>query len=232
MNLKNKFLFIIPAKGTSERIKNKNIKKLNGMPLIEYTFNFLKKNEINKNVFLSTESFKIKKIAKKYDINTINRSRKLCRKYTSTEAVLLEVLKKIDFKKKGYEWIVTLQPTSPFRKISTLKKCIKYAKNKNFDVITTFKKNKDDLWFKNKNKINRIFPLWPRNQHQRKNVYEETSSIYINKISKLIETKSMIKGSIKEVITKDHENLDINTIEDFDYCDYILKSKKLSKYQF
>ena len=119
MHLKNKFLFFIPAKGSSERIKNKNIKKLNGLPLIEYTLNFLKKNKIDKNIFLSTESFGIKKISKKYNINIINRPRKLCKKYTSTEDVLLDALKKIDFKKKGYEWIVTLQPTSPFRKITT-----------------------------------------------------------------------------------------------------------------
>ena len=232
MQLKNKFLFIIPAKGVSERIKNKNIKKLYGLPLIEYTLNFLKKNKIDKNIFLSTECFRIKKISKKYNINIINRPRKLCKKYTSTEDVLLDVLKKINFKKKGYKWVVTLQPTSPFRKITTLKKCIRYTKNKNIDVISTFKENKEDLWFKNKNKINRIFPLWPRNQHQRKSIFEETGSIYINKISKLIKTKSMIKGSVKAILTNDYENLDINTMDDFNYCDYILKSKKMSKYQF
>ena len=42
----------------------------------------------------------------------------------------------------------------------------------------------------------------------------------------------MIKGSIKGILTNDYENLDINTMDDFNYCDHILKSKKMSKYQF
>ena len=100
MNLQNKFIFVIPAKGNSERVKNKNIKKLNGYPLLEYTLSFLKKNKIHKNIYLSTENSKIKKISKKYNINIINRPKKLCSKYTSTETVLLDLLKKIDFKKK------------------------------------------------------------------------------------------------------------------------------------
>ena len=76
MNLQNKFMFIIPAKGNSQRIKNKNLKKLNGLPLVEYTLSFLKKNQIHKNIYLSTENSKIKKISKKYNINIIDRPKK------------------------------------------------------------------------------------------------------------------------------------------------------------
>lgn len=230
MNLQNKFMFIIPAKGNSQRIKNKNLKKLNGLPLVEYTLSFLKKNQIHKNIYLSTENSKIKKISKKYNINIIDRPKKLCGKHTSTEAVVLDLLNRIDFKAKGFEWIITLQPTSPFRKISTLKKCLRYTKNKSFDVITTFKKNKGDFWINNSNKIKRIFPSWPRNQHQRNNLYEETSSIYINRISQLFKTKSMISGNVKLVLTNNEENLDINTLQDFDYCEYFLKTRKNVNY--
>ena len=161
-----------------------------------------------------------------YNINIIDRPKKLCGKHTSTEAVVLDLLNRIDFKAKGFEWIITLQPTSPFRKISTLKKCLRYTKNKSFDVITTFKKNKGDFWINNNNKIKRIFPSWPRNQHQRNNLYEETSSIYINRISQLFKTKSMISGNVKLVLTNNEENIDINTLEDFDYSEYLLKTKK------
>lgn len=229
MNLKNKFLIVIPAKGNSQRIKNKNTKKLNGIPLIEYTLKFLKKNLISKNVYISTESKKIKRISSKYDVNIIERPKKLCNKFTSTEAVLLNLLNKIDYKKKKFEWLITLQPTSPFRKIQTLIKCLNYTKNNDFDVITTFKKNKNDFWIQNKKKIKRIFPSWPRNQHQRNSLFEETGSIYINRISKLIKTKSMISGNIKLIQTSSEENLDINTLEDFEYCNYIFKKKKLTK---
>jgi CMP-N,N'-diacetyllegionaminic acid synthase len=232
MNLQNKYLFVIPAKGNSQRIKNKNIKKLNGLPLIEYTLNFLKKNLIHKNIYLSTENIQIEKISNKYNINVVKRPKNLCGKYTSTESVILDLLNKINYKKIGYEWIITLQPTSPFRKISTLKKCLKYTKNKNTDIITTFKENKSDFWINNNNKLKRVHPLWPRNQHQRSSLFEETSSIYVNRISRLIKTRSMISGDIKSVLTDDEENIDINTQQDFDYCEYILKTRNMSKYYF
>ena len=226
MNLQNKFIFVIPAKGNSQRIKNKNIKKLNGLPLIEYTLRFLKKNQIYDNIYLSTESSEIKKISKKYNINIIDRPKKLCGKFTSTEAVVLNLLKKINFQAKGYEWVITLQPTSPFRKISTLKKCLRYTNNKTYDVITTFKKNRGDFWINENRKLRRVFPSWPRNQHQRNDLYEETSSIYINRISQLFKTKSMISGNIKSVLTNNEENIDINTLQDFDYSEYVLRTKK------
>ena len=74
----------------------------------------------------------------------------------------------------------------------------------------------------NKNQeIKRIFPTWPRNQHQRNNLFEETGSIYINRISKLIKTKSMITGNIKLIKTESEENIDLNTQSDFDYCEYL-----------
>lgn len=230
MNSKNKIIFVIPAKGNSQRIKNKNIKKLNGLPLVEYTFKFLKRNKIYNNIYISTDSSKIKKISKKYNVNIIDRPKNLCTKFASTESVLLDLLKKINYKSKKFEWIVTLQPTSPFRKKQTLKKCIEYTKNKNFDVITTFKINKNDFWINKKKKLKRIFPHWPRNQHQRTGIFEETGSIYINRIDKLIKTKSMISGNMKLVLTNDEENLDINTHEDFDFCEYILKNKKIPSY--
>ena len=227
MNLQNKFLIVIPAKGNSLRVKNKNIKKLNGIPLIEYTINFLKKNKIYKNVYVSTENNEIKNISKKHKINIVTRSKTLCKKYTSTEAVILDLLNKIKYKNKGFEWVITLQPTSPFRKIDTLKMCLKYTNNKKHDAIITFKKNKGDFWtYKNK-KIKRIFPTWPRNQHQRNNLFEETGSIYINRISKLIKTKSMIAGNIKLITTENEENIDLNTQNDFDFCEYLLKSRKI-----
>lgn len=226
MDLKNKFLFVIPAKGNSKRIKNKNIKKLNGKPLLQYTLDFLKKNKILRDVYISTECNKIKKISKSYGYTVIDRPKKLCKKLTPTEAVIIHLLNKINYKLLSYKWVITLQPTSPFRKISTLKKCLKETKNGKNEIITTFKKNKNDFWINKNSKMKRIFPLWPRNQHQRKNLFEETSSIYVNKINNLIKTKSMIKGSLKAILTYDEENIDINNIEDFDYCNYILKSKK------
>ena len=66
---KNKrIIAIVPARGGSKGIKHKNIKKLNGIPLIAYTANLIKQVEIIDEAITSTDSKKIANIAKKYDL--------------------------------------------------------------------------------------------------------------------------------------------------------------------
>ena len=61
MTIKDIFIF---ARGGSKEIKNKNIIKIKGIPLIEYTINFAKKLNIT-NIFISTDDKRIRRIGKK-----------------------------------------------------------------------------------------------------------------------------------------------------------------------
>ena len=73
---KTLFTFIF-ARGGSKGIKNKNIKILNGKPLLFYSINMAKKFCKNQNIFVSTDSNKIALIAKKYGANIIKRPKLL-----------------------------------------------------------------------------------------------------------------------------------------------------------
>ena len=64
-----KFLAVVPARSNSNSIKNKNIHIINKKPLIQYTFEELKKTFI-KNKYLLSDDIKIKKLAKKYNLST------------------------------------------------------------------------------------------------------------------------------------------------------------------
>ena len=59
-------LGLIPARSGSKGLKNKNIQKLLGKPLIEYTINSAKKSRYLNKIIISTDSKKIAKIAKQY----------------------------------------------------------------------------------------------------------------------------------------------------------------------
>ena len=61
-----KRIAIIPARGGSKRIKNKNIKLFNGKPMISYPIQELNKSKIFNKVFVSTENESIKRISEKY----------------------------------------------------------------------------------------------------------------------------------------------------------------------
>ena len=64
--IKKQIWVFIPARAGSKTIKNKNIKKLNGYPLIFYTLNAAKKLKFVKKIVFSSDSQKYHKLAKKY----------------------------------------------------------------------------------------------------------------------------------------------------------------------
>ena len=66
----------IPARSGSKRIKNKNIKILSGKPIIIHTINQIKKLKFIKQIYVSTDSKKIKKIVSKYKIETLDLRKK------------------------------------------------------------------------------------------------------------------------------------------------------------
>ena len=86
---------IILARKGSKRIKNKNLVKINGTPLIEYTLNSIKKLMALNNIFISTNDTKIMKVAKKHNINIVKRPAKLCRDSSSSEDGLIHAIKLI-----------------------------------------------------------------------------------------------------------------------------------------
>ena len=97
-----KIIAIIPARGNSKRIKNKNLLKIFNKPILKINYNNLKKIKIFDKIILSSESSRIQKISKKigYDL-IINRPKNLSKDKTSTVSVISHAIKfltdKIDF---------------------------------------------------------------------------------------------------------------------------------------
>ena len=68
--LKLNRLAIIPARGGSKRIKNKNLIDFNGKPIIKYTIDNANRSKLFDKIHISTDSNKILDYLKKYKINT------------------------------------------------------------------------------------------------------------------------------------------------------------------
>ena len=122
------FYVFIPARGGSKSIKNKNLQKINGIPLVERSIKLaLKKFECNQ-IVLSSDSNKILNIGEKYNINLHLRSSKTSNDTASTESAINEWLQDKD---NNYEWIILLEPTSPFINISDIDRLIELCKINN-----------------------------------------------------------------------------------------------------
>ena len=130
---KELFWVLIPARSKSKSIKNKNIIKINGKPILAYSILAAKKLRFVKKIIVSSDSIKYLRIAKKYGANLLHlRSEKPSGDKTTDLEVFKGFLKDAEKKElKLPEFFIHLRPTTPFRDIKILKKGINlFLKNK------------------------------------------------------------------------------------------------------
>ncbi len=133
---------LIPARGGSKDIKDKNIIDLNGMPMLAYSITAALKSKVNE-VWVSTEDKKIKEIALKYGAKVIDRPKQFATDKASTESVIGHFLTEI----KNVDIIVLIQPTSPMILPNDLDKGIhKFIKRKYTTLFSASKSNDMLLW--------------------------------------------------------------------------------------
>jgi len=110
-----KSICIIPARGGSKRIKNKNIKIFFGKPLIYYSIKAPVKSNLFDKVVVSTDSKKIANMAIKYGAEVpFLRSKKLSSDKATTDLVLLDAINLL--KSKNYKIHACIYPTAPLIK--------------------------------------------------------------------------------------------------------------------
>lgn len=129
-----KILGIIPARGGSKGIPKKNIKVLNGKPLIEYTINAAKRSKLDR-VVVSTEDDEIAAICHLLNVEVISRPDNLAADNTPTKPVLQDVINRLDEK---FDAVMTLQPTSPLRSAEDINNAIKlFSSDKQADSLVS-----------------------------------------------------------------------------------------------
>jgi CMP-N-acetylneuraminic acid synthetase len=136
----SEILVIIPARAGSKRIKNKNIRKINGKPLIYWTIKYAKKYSKNEDIIVSSNSKVIHQISVSENVKFIKRPKKISGDNAEVYFAVVHVLKKIENSKK-YKYIALLQPTSPLRPKNMIQNGVKILKkNKNFQNLTHLEK--------------------------------------------------------------------------------------------
>lgn len=230
-----KIYAFIPARSGSERVKNKNLRLLQGKPLIEYTLDTIQQSKYIQKSYISSDYENLEEKISRYDNTYIIKRPK---SISNSKSLDIEwVLHLID-ELKGNEpdLIVLLRPTSPFRSVEFLDSNIeKFKQLKNFDsarAIRKVKEHPDKMWVKNNESIipynqfseNESEDLHSKQYQSLEEVYVQTSSLEI------LNTKSIIKNkklSGKNVFPIFSNNLDSFTI---DYeSDFVLAEKFLDK---
>jgi CMP-N-acetylneuraminic acid synthetase len=145
---KNKtILAIVPARGNSKGIKNKNLKKIKGLSLVEHAGNVLKKISWIDYSIISSDSDKIIEAAKKSSLECIfKRPKNISGHRISDHSVMIHALKAVEKSKKDkIDIILLVQPTSPLRKVIDIKNVIKKIVDEKLESVWTI--SKTDLKF-------------------------------------------------------------------------------------
>lgn len=212
--MRSKNVVIIPVRGNSKRLANKNAKLLGGIPLLVHSINYAKKNpEICHQIIVSTEDETLKNIALKEGVTVIDRPISLADDNTPTKEVLQHVIENC---KIEYDNVILLQATNPFREVNLLKNAFqKYTKG-NYDSLMTVTENK--------HKFGKIIQgqFTPFNYHygQRsqdlESLFYENGLLYITKASLI--NKGLIIGdkNCPYIVNHPSAKIDIDDEEDFE----------------
>jgi CMP-N,N'-diacetyllegionaminic acid synthase len=219
---------IIPARGGSKSIPLKNIKKLNGKPLIEYTIETAIESKVLDRIIVSTDNDEIASVCEKYkEIDVFRRPDYLSVDSARTEPVLLHVCDELE-KREGLipDIVLTLEPTSPMRTAKTIRKCLELINKPNVDSVIGVAETRE-VYGKIKNGIYEpLIPDQPRRRQERDPIFRESSTIYGTTLKILRETNSVIGAKTSPLIIDKNEAIDINDIYDFLLAEVIIRTEE------
>ena len=221
-----KFLAIIPARGGSKGVPNKNIKLLKGNPLITYTIESALNSKIEK-VIVSTDSENIAGVAIKYGVEVVRRPKKLSADNSPTLPVLQHVLKKV---KKKYDCVVTLQPTSPFRTNSHINDALELFKKSNTDSLVSVcavPHNYNPYSVMSLDEEGLLQPFLNYDESKNSRQFKPTfyarngAAIYITKTEIISKYNSIYGKNIKPYFMDEKSSFDIDSIWDWNLAELI-----------
>ncbi|MDX1828183.1 MAG: acylneuraminate cytidylyltransferase family protein [Lutibacter sp.] len=216
---KLKTIAIIPARGGSKRLPNKNLLPLNGIPLIVHSINYAKENNIDK-IVVSTEDRTIKDIALKNNVEVLDRPKHLAEDNATTVSVMKHVL---EHNKEIFDTVILLQPTNPLRPVNLLKEALQKFKEGNYDSLMTVTRNHQKFG----KIVHDRFEPYNYNIGQRSQnlepLYYENGLLYITKASLVLENKILGENNHPFIVNHPFASVDIDTKEDFEYAAYLMK---------
>ena len=233
-NEKKKIIALIPARGGSKSIKNKNLALLNGKPLIQYAISSAKKSKYINRIIVSTDSNKIKSTALKLGAEVpFLRPKKISGDTTLDYPVMEHMIKSLKLEGKKFKnyILVFLRPTQPLRTFKDIDKVIKeFFFNKKINCVRSVRKSiYPPFWMKKIDKQKNIKPLMNNlyfRKHFRRQDLPETFMCdgYCDaiKIGYLLKEKKFPPKKIKAVKSFTKDFVDIDDKEDLDIASALL----------
>ncbi len=233
-----KNLGIVPARGGSKRLPRKNIKLLNGKPLIHYSLQAVVNSGVYDEIILSSDDDEILEIGSK--IKGITPEKREAKFATDTSKVI-ELIKNIADRPgyvEKYDTISLFLPTCPFRTSQHIKEGFDLLEKDDFSVVSISEMKEpvqltatmDERNIINPNAIINPSPLITGNTRSQdfKTIYRVNGGFYIAWIDKFVKQENFFQGQTKGYVIPQEYMVDIDEPLDFEWAEYLIKNNYLT----
>jgi CMP-N,N'-diacetyllegionaminic acid synthase len=214
-----KILAIIPARKNSKRVSGKNIKPLNGTPLIEWTIETALRSNLE-HIVVSTDCEEIAKIAVGCGAEVpFLRASKLAQDDSIVIDTVIEMMEYFAKYNDNFDAVMLLQPTSPFRSVETIQNAIGLFNSCGGEsVVSVSPANPHPHWCKTiQNGV--LKPYTPEtkykvnlNAQELPDIYQLNGLIYLASVDTILTNRSFYSENTRAlIISSDEEAIDIDT---------------------
>ncbi|KPA19308.1 N-acylneuraminate cytidylyltransferase [Candidatus Magnetomorum sp. HK-1] len=226
---------IIPARGGSKGIPDKNIINFCGKPLLEWSILQAQKAQKTKDIFVSSDSKQILNIAEKCGAIPILRPDNLSTDTATSEFALLHTLNTVE-KKRMYEvdLIVFLQATSPLREPEDIDQAIEKLLDIKADSLFSASLVEDLCLWEKKDNILKALTFDPDNRGRRQDrqpLYIENGSIYLFRPDILRKFNNRLGEKTDIFLMPYWKSFEIDNFMDLELCEYYFKKKLFDKWK-
>lgn len=223
-----KILAIIPARGGSKGVPMKNIRELAGKPLIAWTIEEAKKSKYLDRLILSSEDPEIIEIAKRFECEVpFVRPSILAQDDTPGVDPLLHALEVVE----GYDYVVSLQPTSPMRNVEDIDASIeKIVATNSPACVSVTEPAHSPYWMYTLKDKEKLVPLIEQDSLTVRRqdlpvVYALNGAIYIAEVSWFKLNKTFLTQDTVAFIMPSDRSYDIDTEDDFALCQIMMRDR-------
>lgn len=220
-------LAVIPARAGSKGIPNKNIRIVGERPLVWYAINNALSSKYITDVIVSTDSPEVKIIAEQMGAKCHWRNEDLCWDDVALDAVIYDAYSGVK-EDKLWDYVLTMQPTSPTLKVETLDEAIKYTIDGGYDTVISAINSPHLSWGIEDGKYN---PNYKKrlNRQYLPPCYIETGAFFISK-ARVVSSISRFGKNISVYEISEDEAIDIDTFKDLQAASMIINKQKVAIY--
>ena len=228
-----RYVALICARGGSKGLPGKNIKLLNGIPLIGWSIMIAKKVNRICRVIVSTDSDEIAQVAKKYGAEVpFIRPSNLAQDDSSEWMAWRHALDYLDNSdSKKIDGLISLPATAPLRSVLDVEKCIDEYEKGDVDIVITVTEAHRNPYF-NMVKINKqgysSLVISGDESYRRQDspvVYDMTTVAYVARPDFIQKCNRHFQGRVRSVMIPVERAIDIDTIIDFKIAECLLSEQ-------